>query len=195
MIRLLAVTFLVLSAQVGAQNLHVFEDGQTIDAQRFNENFTALKNGIVGSESNADNVAVIGRPVWVDSNANVITGRGESSAIWWRINGADTRVGAVSNDLYYHLVGTRYYTEADCAGTEYVDNRDMVWADGGAWKTSGEPLTIEKRSVKYFSTYTGTVTEDCNNSEGSEEVRPTVDTGLAAPSWTSDGTKLYPALR
>ncbi len=34
MIRLLAVTFLVLSAQVGAQNLHVFEDGETIDCWR-----------------------------------------------------------------------------------------------------------------------------------------------------------------
>ena len=75
MIRLLAVTFLVLSAQVGAQNLHVFEDGQTIDAQRFNENFAALKNGAASSEPDADNVAVIGRPVWVDSNGNVITGR------------------------------------------------------------------------------------------------------------------------
>ena len=57
MIRLLAVTFLVLSAQVSAQNLHVFEDGQTIDAARFNENFTALKDAINSGGSPQDGAA------------------------------------------------------------------------------------------------------------------------------------------
>ena len=190
MIRFLAVTFVVLSAQVGAQNLHVFEDGQTIDAQRFNENFAALKNGAASSEPDADNVAVIGRPVWVDSNGNVITGR-EDTHIWWRLNGSDTRVGAVRNDLYYHASGVRYYTEADCAGTEYVDNRDIIWAEGGTWKTNGEALTITRKSIKYFYAEG----PSCENNEYETEVAPIVDTGLAAPSWTSDGTKLYRAFR
>jgi len=190
MIRFLAVTFVVLSAQVGAQNLHVFEDGQTIDAQRFNENFAALKNGAASSEPDADNVAVIGRPVWVDSNGNFITGR-EGDHIWWRLNGNDIRVGLVSGNVYYHAVGTRYYTEADCAGTEYVDNSGMIWADGGTWKTSGEALTITRKSIKYLYA----LGLSCENNEYETEVAPIVDTGLAAPSWTSDGTKLYPAFR
>ncbi|MBR9796739.1 MAG: hypothetical protein GYB45_11895 [Gammaproteobacteria bacterium] len=191
MIRLLAVTFLVLSAQVGAQNLHVFEDGQTIDAKRFNENFAALKNGAASSEPDADNVAVIGRPVWVDSNGNVITGR-EDTHIWWRLNGDDTRVGIVSGNVYNPAVGTLYYTEADCAGTEYVDkNPDMIWADGGTWKTNGEALTITRKSIKYLYA----AGPSCDNGEYETEVAPIVDTGLAAPSWTSDGTTLYPAFR
>ena len=190
MIRFLVVTFVVLSAQVGAQNLHVFEDGQTIDAKRFNENFAALKNGAASSEPDADNVAVIGRPVWVDSNGNVITGR-EDTHIWWRLNGDDTRVGAVRENVYYHAVNTRYYAEADCAGTEYVGKDDRIWADGGTWKTNGEALTITRKSTKNFYPEGPT----CQNNEYETEVAPVVDTGLAAPSWTSDGTKLYPAFR
>ena len=192
MIRFLAVTFVVLSAQVGAQNLHVFEDGQTIDAKRFNENFAALKNGTAGSEPDADNAAVIGRPVWVDSNGNFITARGAMNEIYWRINGSDTLVGSVVKDVYYSLVNQRYYAEDDCAGTEYVGiSEDQIWTDGGTWKTNGEALTITRKSIKYF--YAGA--PSCENNEYETEVAPIVDTGLAAPSWTSDGTKLYRAFR
>ena len=193
MIRFLVVTFVVLSAQVGAQNLHVFEDGQTIDAKRFNENFAALKNGTAGSEPDADNVAVIGRPVWVDSNGNFITARGSLNEIYWRINGSDTLVGSVVQDVYYSLVGQRYYAEDDCAGTEYVNiSEDQIWTDGGTWKTKGgEALTITMKSVK--SLFGG---PSCDNSTPAPvEVAPVVDTGLAAPSWTSDGTTLYPGFR
>ena len=192
MIRFLVVTFVVLSAQVGAQNLHVFEDGQTIDAKRFNENFAALKNGTAGSEPDADNQAVIGRPVWVDSNGNFITARGAMNEIYWRINGSDTRVGSVVKDVYYSLVGQRYYAEDDCAGTEYVGiSEDQIWTDGGTWKTNGEALTITRKSIKYLYA----AGPSCENNEYETEVAPIVDTGLAAPSWTSDGTKLYPAFR
>ena len=91
MIRLLTVTFLVLSAQVVAQSLHVFKDGETIDAARFNDNFTALKDAINSGGSPSDGTTY-GSPVWVDSSGALLTGR-DGRNIIWRVNGELRDIG------------------------------------------------------------------------------------------------------
>ena len=123
MIRLLAVTFLVLSAQVGAQNLHVFEDGQTIDAARFNENFTALKDAINSGGSPQDGAAY-GSPVWVDSSGTLLTGRGGDfgGSILWRVNGTLETIGIVSDSTYEPNV-VRYYSTNNCDPSGFLGVR------------------------------------------------------------------------
>jgi hypothetical protein len=123
MIRLLAVTFLVLSAQVGAQSLHVFKDGETIDAARFNDNFTALKDAINSGGSPSDGVTY-GSPVWVDSSGTLLTGRGggAGNAILWRVDGTLETIGIVADSTYAPTV-TRAYSTNNCDPSSFLGVR------------------------------------------------------------------------
>ena len=194
MIRLLTVTFLVLSAQVGAQNLHVFEDGQTIDAKRFNENFTALKDAINSGGSPQDGAAY-GSAVWVDSSGTLLTGR-VGSAIVWRVNGAIERIGYVdSSDNKYRPSVTKWFSNNDCDPSGLLGvtlDYYSMWVEDGVLKTEG-PLNTSGALVNSRLTTNG----DCRSLPGdsSSGVHEVIDTGVSAPSWTTDDTQMFADLR
>ena len=199
MIRLLTVTFLVLSAQVGAQNLHVFEDGQTIDAKRFNENFAALKDAINSGGSPQDGAAY-GSPVWVDSSGTLLTGRGDfGTSILWRVNGSLETIGGVNpSDNTYTPNVTRYYSNNNCDPSGFLGIRltgDSMWVEDGVLKTEG-PL-INSTELVYSLLYPESNGGNCSSKPGdsSSSVREVSDTGVAAPSWTTDGTQMFEDLR
>ena len=199
MIRLLAVTFLVLSAQVGAQNLHVFEDGQTIDAKRFNENFAALKDAINSGGSPQDGAAY-GSPVWVDSSGTLLTGRGDfGTSILWRVNGSLETIGGVNpSDNTYTPNVTRYYSNNNCDPSGFLGIRltgDSMWVEDGVLKTEG-PL-INSTELVYSLLYPESNGGNCSPQpcDPSSSVREVSDTGVAAPSWTTDGTQMFEDLR
>ena len=196
MIRLLTVTFLVLSAQVGAQNLHVFEDGQTIDAARFNENFTALKDAINSGSSPQDGVAY-GSPVWVDSNGTLLTGRGTFGAsIIWRVSGTLETIGYVdSSDNKYRPSVTKWFSNNDCDPSGLLGvtlDYFSMWVEDGVLKTEG-PLNTSGALVNSRLTTNG----DCRSLPGdsSSGVHEVIDTGVSAPSWSTDDTQMFADLR
>ena len=197
MIRLLAVTFLVLSAQVGAQNLHVFEDGQTIDAARFNENFTALKDAINSGSSPQDGAAY-GSPVWVDSNGTLLTGRGGDSetGILWRVNGSLETIGIVFDSTYETGV-TRYYSTNDCdpSGFLGVQVGTSMWVEDGVLKAKGP--RVDSTDLIYSLKYPESQGGNCSGQPGdpSSNAFEVIDTGVSAPSWTTDGTQMFADLR
>jgi hypothetical protein len=187
MIRLLAVTFLVLSAQVSAQNLHVFEDGQTIDAARFNENFTALKDAINSGGSPQDGAAY-GSPVWVDSNGTVLTGRDGRNVIW-RVNGELRDIGEVWNGVFVRRVKTYYYAQ-NCSGNIAGYEADSI---GDLWITNGvlhEEGALLQNSPLYNSTIMPPFS--CSNESGETEGRVHQESsiGVAAPSWATEGAQM-----
>lgn len=192
MIRFLAVTFFVLSAQVGGQNLHVFEDGETIDAARFNDNFTALKDAINGGGSPSDG-AVYGSPVWVDSSGTVLSGR-DSTRVLWRVNGELSSIGIVANGAYASYV-SRYYSSSDCTGDAIgiLASSGKYWVANGFLNEQGALLqnTPQFNSIDY---YPG---GDCSVESGDSEnyLRQESSTGVAAPSWAMDGTPMFADLR
>ena len=189
MIRLLAVTFLVLSAQVGAQNLHVFEDGQTIDAKRFNDNFTALKDAINSGGSPSDGV-VYGSPVWVDSSGTVLTGR-DGSVILWRVNGELRQIGYVVDDVYASYVA-KYYSTADCTGPKIGvrSQNGALWVANGFLTTDGALLENKQfNSIDYLPGGSCSVESDRIDMYQESSI------GVAAPSWTMDGTQMLRDLR
>ena len=190
MIRFLAVTFVVLSAQVGAQNLHVFEDGQTIDAARFNDNFTALKDAINSGGSPSDG-AVYGSPVWVDSTGTLLTGRAGNEVIW-RVNGELKIIGIVINDAYTSFVG-RYYSSSDCTGDAVgvaSPYGGALWVANGVLNEEGELLpSLPFNSIDY---YPG---DQCTVETGEADLYQESSIGVAAPSWTTDGTQMLKDLR
>ena len=196
MIRLLTVTFLVLSAQVGAQNLHVFEDGQTIDAARFNENFTALKDAINSGSSPQDGVAY-GSPVWVDSNGTLLTGRGTFGAsIIWRVSGTLETIGYVdSSDNTYRTSVTKYFSSDDCDPSGFLGvilTESSMWVGDGVLKTEG---LLNTSGALTYSRLTND--GDCKSLPGdsSSGVHEVIDTGVSAPSWTTDGTQMFEDVR
>ena len=196
MIRFLAVTFLVLSVQVGAQNLHVFEDGQTIDAKRFNDNFTALKEAINSGGSPSDGVAY-GSPVWVDSSGTVLTGRGAMGSILWRVNGALETIGIVFDSTYAPNV-TRYYSTNTCDPSSFLGvsvGGNSMWVEDGVLKAKGPRLNSTE--LIYGLTNPEHQGGDCRSQPGdpSSNAFEFIDTGVSAPSWTMDGTQMFEDLR
>ena len=199
MIRLLAVTFLVLSAQVGAQNLHVFEDGQTIDAARFNENFTALKDAINSGGSPQDGAAY-GSPVWVDSSGTLLTGRGGDfgGSILWRVNGTLETIGIVSDSTYEPNV-VRYYSTNNCDPSGFlgvqVGAGNSMWVEDGVLKAKG--ARIDSTDLIYSLKRPESEGGNCSGQPGdpSSNAFEVIDTGVSAPSWTTDGTQMFADLR
>ena len=199
MIRLLAVTFLVLSAQVGAQNLHVFEDGQTIDAARFNENFTALKDAINSGGSPQDGAAY-GSPVWVDSSGTLLTGRGGDfgGSILWRVNGTLETIGIVSDSTYEPIV-VRYYSTNNCDPSGFlgvqVGAGNSMWVEDGVLKAKG--ARIDSTDLIYSRKRPESQGGNCSGQPGdpSSNAFEVIDTGVSAPSWTTDGTQMFADLR
>ena len=198
MIRFLVVTFVVLSAQVGAQNLHVFVDGETIDARRFNDNFTALKGAINSGGSPQDGVAY-GSPVWVDSNGTLLTGRGGDfgDGILWRVNGRLETIGIVFDSTYETNV-TRYYSTNNCDPSGFLGARadgNSMWVEDGVLKAVGPRLNSTELiySLKYPESQGG----NCISMPGdpSSNASEVIDTGVSAPSWTMDGTQMFKDLR
>ena len=199
MIRLLAVTFLIFSAQVGAQNLHVFEDGQTIDAARFNDNFTALKDAINSGGGPSDGAAY-GSPVWVDSSGTLLTGRGGDfgQSILWRVNGSLETIGGVNPSNTYTPNVMRYYSSGDCDPSSFLGitlQSDSMWVEGGVLKTEG-PL-INSTELVFSILFSESNGGNCGSQPGdpSSHVHEVSDTGVAAPSWTTDGTQMFSDLR
>ena len=199
MIRLLAVTFLVLSAQVGAQSLHVFKDGETIDAARFNDNFTALKDAISSGGSPSDGAAY-GSPVWVDSNGALLTGRGSDlgQSILWRVNGRLETIGGVNPSNTYTPNVMRYYSSGNCDPSSFLGitlQSDSMWVEGGVLKTEG-PL-INSTELVFSILFSESNGGDCRSMPGdsSSGVHEVSDTGVAAPSWTTDSTQMFADLR
>ena len=199
MIRLLAVTFLVLSAQVGAQNLHVFEDGQTIDAARFNENFTALKDAINSGGSPQDGAAY-GSPVWVDSSGTLLTGRGGDfgGSILWRVNGTLETIGIVSDSTYEPSV-VRYYSTNNCDPSGFlgvdVGAGNSMWVEDGVLKAKG--ARVDSTDLIYSLKRPESEGGNCSGMPGdpSSNAFEVIDTGVSAPSWTTDGTQMFADLR
>ena len=191
MIRLLAVTFLVLSAQVGAQSLHVFKDGETIDAARFNDNFTALKDAINSGGSPQDGVAY-GSPVWVDSNGTVLTGR-DSTRVLWRVDGELKVIGVVEDGVYTGYV-QRFYSTQNCTGDEIglQSQSGYFWVSNGFINTQG--ALLENSPLPYNST-NFTLGSNCYAETGTIDMYQESSIGVAAPSWTMDGTQMLPDLR
>ena len=190
MIRLLAVTFLILSAQVGAQSLHVFKDGETIDAARFNDNFTALKDAINSEGSPSDGV-VYGSPVWVDSSGTVLTGR-DGIKVLWRVNGELKVIGLVFNGAYVSSA-QRFYSTSDCTG----DAIGVGAGNGNLWVANGF-LTTRGALLENAPTYNslndipgGT----CYLQTGNVSLYEESSIGVAAPSWTMDSTQMFSDLR
>ena len=191
MIRLLAVTFLVLSAQVGAQSLHVFNDGETIDAARFNDNFTALKDAINSGGSPQDGAAY-GSPVWVDSSGTVLTGRA-GHEILWRVNGELKTIGRVQNGAYAFYVA-RYYTSFDCTGEAigFRQQYGQLWVANGVLNEEGALV----ENAPQFNSIDYQPGGSCSVETGeSTNVRRESSIGVAAPSWTTDGTQMFSDLR
>ena len=193
MIRLLTVTFLVLSAQVGAQSLHVFKDGETIDAARFNDNFTALKDAINSGGSPSDGV-IYGSPVWVDSSGTVLTGR-DGSRILWRVNGELKRIGSVDNGAYVSAV-QRYYSSSDCTGDAIgvlANGSEQLWVANGV--LNGEGALLE--NTPPFNSTDDVPGGPCYVESGqtANKFYQESSIGVAAPSWTMDGTQMLRDLR
>ena len=191
MIRLLAVTFLVLSAQVGAQSLHVFKDGETIDAARFNDNFTALKDAINSGGSPQDGAAY-GSPVWVDSSGTVLTGR-DSTRVLWRVDGELKVIGMVEDGVYTGYV-QRFYSTPDCTGDK-IGLRSVsgyFWVSNGFINTQGALL---ENSPLPFNSTNFTPGSQCFVETGTIDLYQESSIGVAAPSWTMDGTGMFEDLR
>ena len=193
MIRLLAVTFLVLSAQVGAQSLHVFKDGETIDAARFNDNFTALKDAINSGGSPQDGVAY-GSPVWVDSNGTVLTGRDNSYTVFI-LNGAFQLPGRIENGTYRNVTNYAYYLQSGCQGAAYF------WPTGSAFVAlPGSPNWQVRSGIAGDITYRSRLEISSNSCEEkdpytSDIYQELLDSGIPAPSWLTDGTEAFRGLR
>ncbi|MDB2645224.1 hypothetical protein N9485_05320 [Luminiphilus sp.] len=191
MIRLLAVTFLVLSAQVGAQSLHVFNDGETIDAARFNDNFTALKDAINSGGSPQDGAAY-GSPVWVDSSGTLLTGR-DSTRVLWRVDGELKVIGQVQDAVYTSYV-QRFYSTPDCTGDKIGLRSEYgyFWVSNGFINTQG--ALLENSPLPYNST-NFTPGGQCYVETGTIDLYQESSIGVAAPSWTMDGTGMFKDLR
>ena len=192
MIRLLAVTFLVLSAQVGAQSLHVFKDGETIDAARFNDNFTALKDAINSGGSPQDGAAY-GSPVWVDSSGTVLTGR-DSTRVLWRVDGELKVIGQVEDAVYTSYVA-RFYSTPDCTGDKIGLRSEYgyFWVSNGFINTQGALL---ENSPLPYNSINYTPGGQCYVEPGSTiDMYQESSIGVAAPSWTMDGTGMFKDLR
>ena len=193
MIRLLAVTFLVLSAQVGAQSLHVFKDGETIDAARFNDNFTALKDAI-NSEGSPSDGAAYGSPVWVDSNGTVLTGRDNSYTVFI-LNGAFQLPGRIENGTYRNVTNYAYYLQSGCQGAAYF------WPTGSAFVAlPGSPNWQVRSGIAGDITYRSRLEISSNSCEEkdpytSDIYQELLDSGIPAPSWLTDGTEAFRGLR
>ena len=191
MIRLLAVTFLVLSAQVGAQSLHVFKDGETIDAARFNDNFTALKDAINSGGSPQDGAAY-GSPVWVDSSGTVLTGR-DGTRVLWRVDGELKVIGQVEDAVYTSYV-QRFYSTPDCTGDKIGLRAEYgeFWVSNGFINTQG--ALLENSPLPYNST-NFSPRGQCYVETGTIDLYQESSIGVAAPSWTTDGTQMFSDLR
>ena len=192
MIRLLTVTFLVLSAQVVAQSLHVFKDGETIDAARFNDNFTALKDAINSGGSPSDGTTY-GSPVWVDSSGALLTGR-DGRNIIWRVNGELRDIGEVWDDIFVRRVQTYYYS-SDCSGEiagYRADSGGDLWVTNGVLHEEGASL---ENTPLYNSVDRGP--QGCSSESGETEgnVHQESSIGVAAPSWATQGTPMFQDLR
>ena len=192
MIRLLTVTFLVLSAQVVAQSLHVFKDGETIDAARFNDNFTALKDAINSGGSPSDGTTY-GSPVWVDSSGALLTGR-DGRNIIWRVNGELRDIGEVWDDIFVRRVQTYYYS-SDCSGEIAGYRAD---SGGDLWVTNGvlhEEGALLENTPLYNSSILPPLTCSAQSGDTEGYVHQESSIGVAAPSWATQGTPMFQDLR
>ena len=200
MIRLTAFLLFLFSLplQADTQVTHTFEDGEVISAEEFNKNFDDLEaaiDAVGGGEGSPSDGAAYGSAVWVDSSGTLLTGR-FNSAIVWRVNGAIERIGYVdSSDNKYRPSVTKWFSNDDCDPSGLLGvtlDYYSMWVEDGVLKTEG-PLNTSGALVNSKLTTNG----DCRSLPGdsSSGVHEVIDTGVSAPSWTTDDTQMFADLR
>ena len=206
MIRLSAFLCFLFSLPLMAdtQVTHTFEDGEVISAEEFNRNFDDLEaaiDAVGGGEGSPSDGATYGSPVWVDSSGALLTGRGGDlgTSILWRVNGSLETIGGVNpSDNTYTPNATRVYSNNNCDPSGFLGIRltgDSMWVEDGVLKTEG-PL-IDSTELVYSLLYPESNGGNCSGQPGdpSSNVHEVSDTGVAAPSWTTDGTQMFEDLR
>jgi hypothetical protein len=198
MIRLTAFLLFLFSLPLLAdtQVTHTFEDGEVISAEEFNKNFDDLEAAIDavggGGGSPSDGV-VYGSPVWVDSNGTVLTGR-DGSRILWRVNGELMNIGVVENGAYVSAV-QRYYSTSDCTGDAIGvrAGNGKLWVANGV--LNGEGALVE--NTPPYNSVDDVPGGPCYTESGESVnfLKQESSIGVAAPSWTTDGTKIVSDLR
>ncbi|MDC1117065.1 hypothetical protein OAS73_04195 [Luminiphilus sp.] len=197
MIRLTAFLLFLFSLPLLAdtQVTHTFEDGEVIRAEEFNKNFDDLEAAIDavggGGVSPSDGV-VYGSPVWVDSSGTVLTGRA-GLEILWRVNGELKTIGQVQNGAYGVYVA-RYYTSFDCTGEAigFRQQYGQLWVANGVLNEEGALV----ENAPQFNSIDYKPGGSCSVETGeSTNVRRESSIGVAAPSWTTDGTQMFSDLR
>jgi hypothetical protein len=206
MIRLSAFLCFLFSLPLMAdtQVTHTFEDGEVISAEEFNRNFDDLEaaiDAVGGGEGSPSDGAAYGSPVWVDSSGTLLTGRGGDfgGSILWRVNGTLETIGGVNpSDNTYTPNATRVYSNNNCDPSGFLGIRltgDSMWVEDGVLKTEGPLIDSTERihSLLYPESEGG----NCSGQPGdpSSNVHEVSDTGVAAPSWTTDGTQMFEDLR
>jgi hypothetical protein len=205
MIRLTAFLLFLFSLPLLAdtQVTHTFEDGEVISAEEFNKNFDDLEaaiDAVGGGEGGPSDGAAYGSPVWVDSSGALLTGRGGDfgQSILWRVNGTLETIGGVNPSNTYTPNVMRYYSSGDCDPSSFLGitlQSDSMWVEGGVLKTEG-PL-INSTELVFSILFSESNGGNCDSQPGdsSSHVHEVSDTGVAAPSWTTDGTQMFSDLR
>ena len=225
MVRLLTpIGLALMTAQAFAQ-VQVpksYSDGEVIYADELNTNLKAIADAVPPRDCTTDQIikwdgsawvcadmpspnaggdgAAYGSPVWVDSSGTLLTGRGDfGTSILWRVNGSLETIGGVNpSDNTYTPNVTRYYSNNNCDPSGFLGIRltgDSMWVEDGVLKTEG-PL-INSTELVYSLLYPESNGGNCSSQPGdpSSSVREVSDTGVAAPSWTMDGTGMFKDLR
>ena len=135
---------------------------------------------------------VYGSPVWVDSSGTVLTGRA-GHEILWRVNGELKTIGLVQNGAYAFYVA-RYYTSFDCTGEAigFRQQYGQLWVANGVLNEEGALV----ENAPQFNSIDYQPGGSCSVETGeSTNVRRESSIGVAAPSWTTDGTQMFSDLR
>ena len=205
MIRLSAFLCFLFSLPLMAdtQVTHTFEDGEVISAEEFNRNFDDLEaaiDAVGGGEGSPSDGAAYGSPVWVDSSGALLTGRGGDfgGSILWRVNGTLETIGIVSDSTYEPNV-VRYYSTNNCDPSGFlgvqVGSGNSMWVEDGVLKAKG--ARIDSTDLIYSLKRPEPEGGNCSGQPGdpSSNAFEVIDTGVSAPSWTTDGTQMFADLR
>ena len=218
MIRLLmTIGFALVTTQASAQVAvpKSYVDGEVIHADELNTNLEAIAGAVPPRTCTTDQIikwdgsawacadlpsagnvvedgVVYGSPVWVDSSGTVLTGRA-GHEILWRVNGELKTIGRVQNGAYAIYVA-RYYTSFDCTGEAigFRQQYGQLWVANGVLNEEGALV----ENAPQFNSIDYQPGGSCSVETGeSTNVRRESSIGVAAPSWTTDGTQMFSDLR
>ena len=201
-----------------------YSDGEVIYADELNTNLKAIADAVPPRNCTTDQIikwdgsawvcadmpsgggegipsdgVAYGSPVWVDSSGTLLSGRGGDfgDSILWRVNGRLETIGIVFDSTYETNV-TRYYSTNNCDPSGFLGARaggNSMWVEDGVLKAVGPRLNSTELiySLKYPESQGG----NCISMPGdpSSNASEVIDTGVAAPSWTMDGTQMFKDLR